>query len=73
MHAGRCVQQVVNLSSNDIKNGMSLEIDNVPFRVTGTLTGLMPTQMRSDPQLDRRCSQAGDVMSSVADSFHPCV
>ena len=30
------MQQVVNLNSNDIKNGMSLEIDGAPYRVTGT-------------------------------------
>lgn len=29
------MQQVVNLTSNDLKNGMGIEIDNVPYRVVG--------------------------------------
>lgn len=31
---GRDALQIVNLSSNDIKNGMSIEMDGVPYKVT---------------------------------------
>ena len=34
------LQQIVNLSSNDIKNGMAIEMDGAPYKVVGVSSTL---------------------------------